>query len=175
MRVRSEARAEALAQREAVRMRSGRERGSPWVWSLVLGAVGGERARGDCSARFSNAAGARRGVRGAVGARQGSAMATPAGAVLDASLASFWATSWYARRAAYGCYVGESGGGKRWSSGSLARHVVPSGQPDCYRNRSFGCQPSWVSDGMCDDVCNNDVCNYDGGDCPLAFKANDPD
>ena len=23
----------------------------------------------------------------------------------------------------------------------------------------------WVNDGLCDDMNNNDACNYDGGDC----------
>ena len=25
--------------------------------------------------------------------------------------------------------------------------------------------PAWIGDGYCDDVTNNQYCNYDGGDC----------
>ena len=25
--------------------------------------------------------------------------------------------------------------------------------------------PGWIGDGYCDDVTNNQYCNYDGGDC----------
>ena len=28
--------------------------------------------------------------------------------------------------------------------------------------------PFWVGDGFCDDATNNEVCNYDGGDCCLS-------
>ena len=28
-----------------------------------------------------------------------------------------------------------------------------------------GGEESWISDGSCDDVNNNQFCNYDGGDC----------
>ena len=28
-----------------------------------------------------------------------------------------------------------------------------------------GGEESWISDDSCDDVNNNELCNYDGGDC----------
>jgi hypothetical protein len=31
--------------------------------------------------------------------------------------------------------------------------------------QSCGCPSSWVSDGMCDAICNNAACNFDAGDC----------
>jgi predicted ribosomally synthesized peptide with SipW-like signal peptide len=30
---------------------------------------------------------------------------------------------------------------------------------------SPGCYPYWIGDGWCDEVCNNEACNWDGGDC----------
>ena len=40
---------------------------------------------------------------------------------------------------------------------------------DCYPSQSdycaTGCQVSYISDGECDSACNNEACNYDGGDC----------
>jgi predicted ribosomally synthesized peptide with SipW-like signal peptide len=35
---------------------------------------------------------------------------------------------------------------------------------DCFC--SAGCFPHWIGDGWCDEVCNNEACNWDGGDCP---------
>jgi len=35
---------------------------------------------------------------------------------------------------------------------------------DCLCNP--GCFPGWIGDGYCDLVCNNEACNWDGGDCP---------
>ena len=28
-----------------------------------------------------------------------------------------------------------------------------------------GCYKGWITDGYCDDINNNQDCNYDGGDC----------
>ena len=28
-----------------------------------------------------------------------------------------------------------------------------------------GCLPGWPGDGICDQVCYNETCSYDGGDC----------
>ena len=28
-----------------------------------------------------------------------------------------------------------------------------------------GGKPEWVNDGFCDDMNNNDACDFDGGDC----------
>lgn len=30
---------------------------------------------------------------------------------------------------------------------------------------SSGCADSWINDNECDSACNNNACNYDGGDC----------
>lgn len=30
---------------------------------------------------------------------------------------------------------------------------------------SEGCPSGWIHDGFCDAACNNERCNFDGGDC----------
>jgi hypothetical protein len=36
-----------------------------------------------------------------------------------------------------------------------------------------GCQDSWRGDGMCDHHCNNEACEYDGGDCTASANTTD--
>ena len=37
----------------------------------------------------------------------------------------------------------------------------PAGADEC----SAGCPATWPGDGICDDTCNNEACNFDNGDC----------
>ena len=39
--------------------------------------------------------------------------------------------------------------------------------------KDYGGVSNWVDDGFCDDINNNEVCDYDGGDCcGLSSKKN---
>lgn len=38
---------------------------------------------------------------------------------------------------------------------------------------SIDCDKGWIGDGWCDGACNNEACDYDGGDCTEGFCGSD--
>ena len=44
-------------------------------------------------------------------------------------------------------------------------------EKECAAQCSPGCPTHWISDGWCDAECQNEACQYDGGDCDLDTKS----
>eukprot|EP00903_Cladosiphon_okamuranus_P005791 g5738.t1 len=57
----------------------------------------------------------------------------------------------------------------RWlgllGSAVIASAVSVSAYHDYYSGSSSDCYDNWIGDGYCDNRNNNELCNYDGGDC----------